>query len=283
MRYLVATFFGLAGLGVVLGFLGTIHPAGDSIGLLRPIFGALCLIGIPCVAFRRFRVVLACLGSFAVVTIFPSFIDQNDGTDMRLYSKNIWWANDDVEEIAADILAADVDVVMLQEVSERTQSILPLLADRYPYQHWCSRSRWMGEAVLSRTPIVDAPLCTPDRGAAAAMVEIDGAQVWAVSVHIPWPWPYESADNEADVETLLSQIDGPVVIAGDFNIFPWAARVQRVAKESGTEVVGPTRPTLTLWNMPLPIDHVLASGGGRISKRPLLGSDHHGLVANVDF
>ena len=79
----------------------------------------------------------------------------------------------------------------------------------------------------------------------------------------------------------MRSLDGKVVVAGDFNIFPWTSRVERITAITKTKVAGPARFTLTYLNIPLPIDFVLSQNGGSIEKRPLLGSDHAGLVADL--
>lgn len=283
MRWIIGIFFGVAALGVAIGFGGRLHPAGDSIALLRPVLGALCLLGLIVVRPKWLRATLAAAGISAAVTILPVFASQKSGDDLRLYAKNLWWANEGMGAVAQDIRAAEVDVVLLQEVSFRNEDIMDLLVSDFPYQHRCATNKWMSKAVLSRTPFEGEQKCSEERGIALAAVNLNGVKIWVGSLHIPWPWPYESDDNEAAVEALLSDLDAPVVIAGDFNAFPWTARVNRIVDVSDTMLAGPTRPTLTLWNMPLPIDHVLAPGGGTVERRPLLGSDHRGLVADVSL
>lgn len=283
IRLFLNCFFGLAALGVALGFLGWWVPAGDSFALVRPVFAGLCLVGVFLLRHKWLRGVLAVAACAGAVTVIPVFAGQTGPTNLRLYSKNLWAANRQMEAVAADILEADVDVVMLQEVSERNGRLLLMLADTFPYQHLCERSAWMGDAVLSRTPFDGAPQCSQSRAMALAPLRIDGQTVWAASVHIPWPWPYESAANEAEAAEMLAHLDAPVVVAGDFNMFPWNARVRRIAAASDARLAGPAHKTLTLWRMPMLIDHVLAPEGGQVTRRPLLGSDHHGLVADVAF
>ena len=43
----------------------------------------------------------------------------------------------------------------------------------------------------------------------------------------------------------------------------------------------PVRPTFWLEGVPLLLDHVHAPGGGQVTYRPLLGSDHLGVLADV--
>ena len=82
---------------------------------------------------------------------------------------------------------------------------------------------------------------------------------------------------------LLSGLNAPIVLAGDFNTLPWTHRMTGAMRLTGTQRAGPT--PLTLWHrrmrIPLPLDYVLSPGGGRVEARPLFGSDHMGLVADV--
>jgi len=43
------------------------------------------------------------------------------------------------------------------------------------------------------------------------------------------------------------------------------------------------RPTIRVWGLGWPIDHVLTSGQGSTEIRPGLGSDHAGVVARIGF
>ncbi len=283
IRFLVNSFFGLAALGVAVGFLGWWVPAWDSLALVRPVFAILCLLGVFLLRPGWLRALVAAAAIAGAVTILPVFAGQKGGGDLRLYAKNLWSGNTNYRAVADDILATDVDIVMLQEVSQRNNRILLLLSGEFPYQHFCERSSWMGDAVLSRLPFAGEPVCSQGRAMALAPLNVGGQRVWAASVHIPWPWPYESADNEAEAAAMLTGLDAPVVVAGDFNMFPWTARVRRIAAAGDLQLAGPAQKTLTLWRMPMMIDHVLAPKGGQVARRPLLGSDHHGLVADVAF
>ncbi|MFO7545211.1 MAG: endonuclease/exonuclease/phosphatase family protein [Trueperaceae bacterium] len=67
---------------------------------------------------------------------------------------NIHAENDDLDGVAASILAADTDVVALQEVGEAMgPELRERLRDEYPYASFTFRSGWGGLAVLSRFPI----------------------------------------------------------------------------------------------------------------------------------
>ena len=125
--------------------------------------------------------------------------------------------------------------------------------------------------------------CSSERAVAAALTTVAGQQVWLVSAHIHWHWPLGHPEGEASAKTILNGLYGPVVMAGDFNSFGWTARMARFAEMSRTELAGPILPTLSIENVPLPVDMALAPGGGRIERRGYFGSDHRGILAYLSL
>lgn len=268
---------------VIFGFLGSISRAADSFSLLRPVFAALAVIGF--LTARHWIVktgfVLVC--ATAAITIALPFAPQSPGTDIRIYSKNMWFRNTQTEALAADILQANVDAVFLQEISDNNVATLELIKQTFPHQHLCPFSRWSGIAVASRTPFIAEPKCTDYRSLAAVQISHEGAPVWLVSAHIPWPWPTDTAQSEEQAYALLEALDGNIVIAGDFNIFAWSHRVQSLARVTQNKLAGPTQTTLRIKRLPLAIDHAMAPGGGRLETRGLFGADHRGIVADLSL
>lgn len=281
MRRLLIVLAFVAGLLVVVGFLGPIHRSVDTISMGRPIFGLLSVLGVLAAKPVWLRLVFLTTSVAGCLTVVSFFLPQEPGSDIRIYSKNLWAGNSEIPALVADIEAARVDAVMLQEVSDQNRFILDLLEESFPYQHLCRFSGWSGIALVSRHPFEGEPVCSGWRAVAAAPIRLEGERVWLVSAHIPWPWPHHSADSEAEAERVLSEMDGAVIMAGDFNIVPWAGRVERIASITNTQLAGPVRPTLRYRRAPLPIDFALAPGGGSVEMRPLLGSDHAGIVANL--
>lgn len=263
------------------GFLGQIHRSIDTISMGQPAFGLICIFGV----FATKHIWLKLLFSIAVAAttlpVLSLFLPQEPGSDLAVYSKNLWFANSEIPALVSDIEVSGVDIVMLQEVSEQNKQILDMLEKSYPYQHLCRFSGWSGISLASSLPFDGQPTCSNWRAVLVAPVQVNNERVWLVSTHIPWPWPHDSIRNEADAESVISELDGPIVIAGDFNVFPWSSRVRRIASMTNTQLAGPVRPTLKLRHLPLPLDHVLAPGGGSLEVRPLLGSDHAGVVARV--
>ena len=244
----------IAALLVIVGYLGQFHRGADTVAIGRPVFGIICILGIFVARSLTLRFAFGTIALLAISTVAVSFLPQKSGGDIRVYSKNLWFGHKEFSAVVADIEAANVDVVMLQEVSVHNNPALQQLKAEFPHQYVCRFSRWSGIALASRLPFDGDPICSDSRAVLAAPILLMG---------------------------LLSELDGPVIVAGDFNIVPWSGRVGRIAALTGTQLAGPARATLHLRNIPLPIDMVLAPGGGSLEMRPLLGSDHAGLVADL--
>lgn len=284
MRILLVLIAVLGTFGVGYGLAGALDRSADTVGMLRPLFAALILIGAVAARGTGMRLFLGVFGITTLFSVLIFLLPHAAGSDLRVYAKNLWYGNDQVSALETDIRAADVDVVALQEISGRNSELLDALRDTFPHQHVCRFSGRFGMAILSRTPFAQDGICSSRRALAAAQITKDGRNVWIVSTHIPWPYPFENEAAENAATDLLTSLEGPVVVAGDFNVFPWSGRLQRIRSLTKTVFAGPLRPTHMLYGTyPMAIDHVLAPGGGSVRYRPLLGSDHRGLVANVDF
>jgi endonuclease/exonuclease/phosphatase (EEP) superfamily protein YafD len=63
----------------------------------------------------------------------------------------------------------------------------------------------------------------------------------------------------------------------------WANSVTQMAEILGVRPAGPTTGSYVGLSslLPLPIDHVFATHGGKVTPRPAAGSDHLGLLADV--
>lgn len=244
-------------------------------------FGAFC--GLIAAHSRILRLWFLTIGLFAGIFVWNAIPHPREGGDIRLYSKNLHYDNEMMDEIAADIIAADVDLVMLQEVTIKSDKILDALKTEFPYQHLCQTSSYINVALLSRHGFTTPPRCSERRAIVLASIGLNQEQVWVGSVHVPWPWPATKGVAERQMIEMLAEIQGPVILAGDFNTFPWSARMQAVRDATGSETAGPLRLTLEHPKIPipLPLDYALGPHGGTLSLRPLLGADHRGIVASL--
>jgi endonuclease/exonuclease/phosphatase (EEP) superfamily protein YafD len=287
--FLIGSGLTLAILLTLVGFLGWLHPLGDSLAVGRGFAVAAVLVLAIAASFVGMRfaafwsILFAMLAGAPVVmaTMMPG-----PSGSLSLYQKNMRYDNAELAALEADIRAADPMVVTLQEVSDANTALLTALSDRFPYQHICKFSPSGASAVISRlAPVPGAVVCAP--GLAAMQVMMTDTQgevpVWAVSVHLHWPWPYTQQDHVAVLLPTLARMDGSVVMGGDFNMVRWAHSVRQVAAAARVSPAGPSNGTFLGFApvIRLPIDHVFSSGGGRVELRPPLGSDHLGMLAQL--
>lgn len=303
MRSVAAVLAGLTALIIAAGYGGRWVPALDLLALVRvPAVLILLILGL---ALRGWWKAPA-VGLAVIVLVtwaIPRFTGAEGAADLVLYQKNVLRDNPKLEELAADIRQSGADVVTLQEIGPDTSRLLDLLRDTYPAQVSC-RERWEhSPAVISRLPSAGAEFCDLEVEIAALQVETDHGRVWVASVHLNYPWPAgNQASQSREIAAMLEPLDGPVLVAGDFNNVPWSGAATRIAEAAGGKPLGPWQPTRWLqlgalmeravvedyrapnhddagW-IPVTIDHVLAPDG-RIERRPFLGSDHLGLLAQV--
>lgn len=272
---------GLLSALVLLGHLGALHPIGDTVAVAGPLLSAFGLVAGLLIRGRVGWALAAGFGAWLAVWSWQTFAPDGPPGDFVIYQKNLWYRNTELLKLAQDIEMSGADVVALQEVSDRNAGILSLLAASHPYQHRCDYSSWSDLAVLSRHPFVaGSTACSRNRSMASAVIDRAGEQVSVASIHLPWPYPYIQADWLRRIEPHLSALPRPVVIGGDLNMFPQTRVSRLVARLTGTRELRQLKPTLWLRGVPMYLDHVLAPGG-RVERRPLMGSDHYGLLGRV--
>lgn len=268
-----------------LGLSGALHPMGDSFAVL--LFPVACLglllLGLP--GHRGFRGVLVVPTLTALGFITLERVPLVRAGEVAVYQKNLSFRNSEVEGVVHDIAGRDPEIVMLQEVTLAHRNVIYApLSKNFSTWHWCAFASVGGTAVASKWPAVEGPpICSKRGGLSAVKVRSPHGEIWIASVHLHWPWPYRQGDQLEVVLPILAGLDGPVIIGGDFNMVPWSHALRQVAKATKTRRAGGVRPTLWRRNVPLPIDHVFAPGGGRIETLPRLGSDHQGVLARVNF
>lgn len=262
-------------------FLGAMHPLGDSLAVFRlPIAVLLALVVIwsPWPAILRWSVAVLCIAAMGQI-VAQKYTSHPPGP-VIIYQKNLLFQNDQVEALYDDITAANPDIIALQELTSRNAPLVQKLRETYPHQESCALTDWARVAILSRWP-VEGELCIENKGLVGLQVAAPEGTFWAFSLHAFWPWPHGQAEQLAELLPVLAELEEPIVLAGDFNMVPWSHALRVIAGTTGSTRAGPLFPTLNKMSAPLPIDHVYAPGGGRASARPLAGSDHVGVLAEV--
>ncbi len=287
MRALYWTLWAAAMGLLAASFAGALHPAADSLAVFRLHNSAVCLfLSLAALGLnRRIGIAGVALSSAALGAVLWSMTVPAGGAagPVTLYQKNMLFAPRDLAPLISDIHASDPDMLTLQEVTPGNEALLAALADRLPTQLVCPFARVGAVAVASRWPLAgNRALCLERQGIAAVRVAGPDGPLWLVSLHLHWPWPHGQAPQRARLGPVLAELEEPVVIGGDFNMVPWSHAFRSIARTTSTRRIGRAFNTMTRFPLaPLPIDHVLIPAGaeGTTERRPLLGSDHHGVLA----
>ncbi|MEM7170210.1 MAG: endonuclease/exonuclease/phosphatase family protein [Pseudomonadota bacterium] len=278
----------LSGLLFGLGYLGHLHPFFDALAIGRwaALYGALFFLIVIALWAGRTLVGAVLCGALALIVIIP----QSSGNDtsgessagsVRVYTKNLWYANRETNLVVADLRAMAPDLVFLQEVSAHNKSIMDGMRATLPHQALCPWQGWNGMAILSRWPLAStAPICSPQRSVMAVLVAGEEGPFWAIGVHLQQPWPDVQWSHLEQALAKLPTFSEGAIVAGDFNTVPWSAAARKIGDITGTRPIQPIQATFHMRGIPLPLDQVWASGG-RAQVRPKAGSDHHGVVADV--
>ena len=141
MKAILSALAVLASLPVLGGYLGALHPLGDSLAVFRlqaagllAVMSAFALMA-GAVRWGRIGMLMGLLAGVPVVWAYGT--TPAPGGDLRLYHKNMLYRNDALPDLAADIRAAAPDAVTLQEVSQANLALLNDLAADFPHQLRC--------------------------------------------------------------------------------------------------------------------------------------------------
>lgn len=280
---------------VLVGFSGRVFSPGDTLAVIRPLTGAALLIlaaALVWLAAPRIAGVALAFGMVALASVAPGYVAT--GSDctadcLTVYQKNLLSRAWPRYPLADDIIASGAHVVTLQEVSDHNRQFMARLFDHYPGRVTCAFRPEQDVAVLTSLPIVaNSEFCLAGAGMAGLQVLDHNSQpTWVVSVHQEWPFPYDQFRQSALIANRIAELDGPVLIAGDFNMVPWGGSVQRIRRAANATHLGGYRNTYRMgsWILPLPIDMLLVPQGveGAFERRPTMGSDHYGVLARISM
>lgn len=272
-------------------FAGALHGLGDSLAVFRVQIGLATLI--PLVLLRALGVRRAIwVAAVLVLAVLPPVWRQvgpqpgaqAQAAGITVYQKNMLYRLRDLAPLIADVRAVAPDILTLQEVTPANAAIVAEVGDILPTRLVCGFARVGAVAIAARWNAIEGTArCVDPHGLGMVRVEAPDGPLWLVSLHLHWPWPHGQANQVAILREELEKLDGPVVLAGDFNMVPWAHSYRAIARASRTAGIGRAVNSFPRYGpfLPLPIDHVLGPQGmhGATALRPLLGSDHHGVVA----
>jgi endonuclease/exonuclease/phosphatase (EEP) superfamily protein YafD len=214
----------------------------------------------------------------------------------KVVSANLLFSNPTPLAAVDSLLSASPDILVTVETPA---SVMESLL-RAGYIH-ASRGALRGEHIhiWSKYPSTRLPsIVLNDRELPAARIDLPMGQVSVVGVHLMSPTTNETfarwRSNWERLSPQLRSLEGPVVVAGDFNASRVHAKMRDLAQDfkltsaSPLDLFAPTWPTAPYRRWPsvlqlLDLDHILVRSlaTDRFSRLTIPGSDHLGVSSWV--
>ncbi len=218
-----------------------------------------------------------------------------DDPGFTLYFANLYVRNGDIEAIARSVREADADVVVLIEIGDASRPGLDRILAGYP--HRVATPRAAGGAgpssglIASRWPLTQSAIDVEHAYGVAAEVRTPSGPVTVAGVHLTRPWPFQYQWAQIiQAQALIdwrNGVDGPLVVAGDFNSVS-SARIGRMIRLEAGLVAAPgwpgTWPSFLPAEAGITIDQVYRSPDLAVTDRRIArhtGSDHRPVVVRL--
>jgi len=213
--------------------------------------------------------------------------------ELSVISFNVLSGNRRATEVLDFLIGSDADVVVVME-TPGIEAHLARLREAFPYSIGCTQTQTCDISVHSRVPIEGGEIRTMHpfhfERLAIAPITIGGQKLTLVGVHLSKPYFDGASIAELfAVGRALSRIDGPVVLAGDFNSAVWSGPVVRLARDQAL-APGPSYPAtwpVRAGPLGVPIDNILTRGNARIielsASADSFGSNHRPLQARIEL
>lgn len=237
----------------------------------------------------------------AVPIVFPATpAPANDAPSLRVGVVNLLHTNTRTDEIADDLEARELDLIVFTELTPAHLTTLDghPLAERFPHRSQKPGPLADGVAVWSTVPLDDATPPPTVSTSIETTVEVAGFAFRLIAVHPPTPiYDFDGWRNDLDtLGDIVSRHGGagsmpPTLVAGDFNASYWHPRFRRlldhgltsahIALGRGWSASWPTDIALAPY---VRLDHALTGGGlvpTAVEDFRVAGSDHAGFVVTV--
>jgi endonuclease/exonuclease/phosphatase (EEP) superfamily protein YafD len=208
---------------------------------------------------------------------------------LRIMSFNTRLASENGEAVAAEVLRDAPDVAILIEFGEHKRGALDKLKAAYPYQADCLAASECYMAIVAKAPFANVASRTGWEGPPLMRATLgpESGNVTVIGVHTI-RFPHQRAQlRQIDALTrYLDDVEGPVIVAGDFNATPFSRLLNTFAERSRMARLT-YYPSWPAWlRLPqLAIDHVFVGRGIRETETPRIGenagSDHYPVIAEV--
>lgn len=229
---------------------------------------------------------------------FSQSLDPASGmvSPVKVVSANLLFSNPTPHAAVEALISSHPDVLVTVETPvSMVDSLL-----RAGFIH-AARGSSRGEHIhiWSKYPSASLPgLVLNDRELPVARIDLPMGKVTVVGVHLMSPTSDVSfsrwRSNWERLSPLLRSLEGPVVVAGDFNASRVHGKMRDLARDFGVtsssplDMFAPTWPTAPYRGWPsalqiLDLDHILVQSlaSDRFSRLTIPGSDHLGVSAWV--
>jgi len=231
----------------------------------------------------------------------PATLTHSDD-EISIYNHNVFYLEGNPAEVAAAIIEADPDVIVLQEVWPGFIAALEneVSLTRYRFRANEPRDSALGLATWSRWPIDEARMHSPAANPVLTTV-IDGpgslhgnGSFTVHNVHTTAP-QVSSSQWDDDLEALArTDRTNPSIMSGDFNASSDHRQFRSILESGWTDVHEPkgcgfdaTWPSGALSPTPLlRLDHVLVTNHFHVHDTRIgqaAGSDHRAVITKIHF
>lgn len=236
------------------------------------------------------------LGKKQVVKAAKGF---NTDQLLGIYISNVLQDNDNYQLTLDNIKKYNPDLIITTETDSVWQQQLSPLHEEYPYRIAVPQSNLYGMHVFSKLPLKDNEvryLIEPDIPSIHTRLQLrNGTWMNLFIMHPRPPAPGEADDTEerdAEIITVAKEavkLDGPVIVAGDFNDVAWSATSKRFKKVSGLLDPRLGRGFYSTYNAknPLfrwPLDHIFHSPHfvlNKLERAKKVNSDHFPMYVQL--
>ncbi|WP_052715779.1 endonuclease/exonuclease/phosphatase family protein [Devosia chinhatensis] len=262
--------------------------AGLGLAVLAILFGA---------RWRGLIVLLIVLASGAHGALFVrefyerrTPVAEAPAAQFRFLSFNVLNGNRQAAQLVDAVIADPPDVMLVME-TPGIETHLDRLAQVLPYRLGCAVTTTCDISLLSRFPIEDGEIRRPPpyhfERLAIGRIVVDGQPITIAGIHLSKPYFDQSSWIELhSIGRILSAVEGPMVVAGDFNSAFWTEPMANLGAQLDL-APGPW-PAATwpvrLGPLGVPIDNVFTSGNARLLTLEAgenYGSNHRPLWADV--
>lgn len=211
--------------------------------------------------------------------------------ELTLLNFNVLAGNNEPERVVEFIRELAPDIALIME-TPGVERFIPQIEEALPYRIGCEMPRNCDISLFSRFPIVGGEVreLPPFRRMrlALAPIEVNGVAVTVVGVHLSKPYFDEASSEELwRLQGVLREIEGPIILSGDFNTAIWSGPMGYFGRTVGLIPAPRYPPTwpVELGPVGVPIDNVFTIGSARIEDieagEDSFGSNHRYLVARI--